>query len=158
MYAQLTQTYGLQSTDRRRRMPDLQALRKKNLRALIKQWEGPTNLAKKLQYSGPSYLSQLTGPHKPITEKTARFIEATVGLPSGWLDMDHTTQTGQLTRVDTSLINRVMLSVSGALDDAGLRLTPIRMADLVSLVYECATEKGEVDDEFIARLIKIIKG
>lgn len=135
-------------------MPDLQALRKKNLRALIKQWEGPTNLAKKLHYSGPSYLSQLVGRHKPITEKTARFIEHALDLPAGWMDADRVAQDG---KVDTALIGRVMLSVSAALDDAGLRLSPIKMAELVSFVYECAADKG-VDDEFVVRLVKLLKG
>lgn len=139
-------------------MLDLQARRKKNLKALIKQWEGPTNLAKKLQYSGPSYLSQLIGSQKPITEKTARYIEETVDLPVGWLDQEHTMQSSAMARSDTALISRVMLSVSAALDDAGLRLSPVRMAELVSLVYECAAEKGIVDDGVIKRLVKLLKG
>ncbi len=138
-------------------MPDLQALRKKNLKALIKQWEGPTNLAKKLHYSGPSYLSQLIGPHKPVTEKTARFIEKTLDLPPGWLDADHN-HNSPSAKVDTSLVGRVMLSVGAALEDAGMRLSPARMADLVSFVYECASERGGVDDDLIKRLIKLIKG
>jgi hypothetical protein len=137
-------------------MPDLQALRKRNLRALIKQWEGPSNLAKKLHYSGPSYLSQMIGPGKPITEKTARFIEATLSLPSGWMDADHAVQTGQHTRVDTTVINRVMCVVGAALQDAGVQLSPPRLADLVGLAYEHAVEHGEVDDDYIARLVKLI--
>ena len=32
----------------------------------------PTALAKLLGYSGPSYISQMIGGHRPITEKTAR--------------------------------------------------------------------------------------
>lgn len=43
----------------RRGMPDLQAVRKRNLRALIKEHGGPSQLAKQLGYAGPSYLSQL---------------------------------------------------------------------------------------------------
>lgn len=137
-------------------MADIQALRKRNLRALIKQWEGPTNLAKKLRYSGPSYLSQMIGPAKPITEKTARFIEQELDLPAGWMDIDHAARTGQYPRLDTSLINRAICAVSAALQDAGIQLSPTRMALLVELVYENATEHGAVDDGYVARLVKLI--
>jgi hypothetical protein len=142
-------------------MPELQARRKKNLRALIKQWDGPTHLAKKLHYSGPSFLSQLIGPSKPITEKTARFIEKTVDLPEGWLDLDHPAAHNHNetpAKIDTSLVGRVMLSVGGALEDAGLRLSNARMAKLVSFVYEATAVKGEVDDDFIERLVDLLKG
>lgn len=137
-------------------MSDLQALRKKNLRALIKQWDGPTNLAKKLHYGGPSFLSQMIGPNKPITEKTARHIEEVLELPIGWMDNDHAAQTGQHARVDTTVINRVMLSVGAALEDARIALSPPRMAELVGLVYEHAVEHGSVDDSYVARLVKLI--
>lgn len=154
MFSQLAQDHGRTHLVRRR-MPDLQALRKKNLRALLKQWDGPTNLAKKLQYSGPSYLSQLIGPNKPITEKTARHIEEVLELERGWMDKDHAASTGQHVRIDTTIINRVMLSIAAALEDAGTRLTPQRMADLVGLVYEHAAEHGQVDDGYVARLVKL---
>lgn len=49
-----------------------QIIRKENLRLLLIQWGGPTNLAKKLKYSGPSYLSQLLSGNRPFSEKTAR--------------------------------------------------------------------------------------
>lgn len=139
-------------------MPDLQALRKKNLKALIKQWDGPTNLAKKLGYSGPSYLSQLIGPNKPVTEKTARFVEKTLNLPPGWLDAEHVAKPDHNGQVNTTLVARVLLSVGAAVEDAGLRLTPTRMAELVSVAYEWAAAKNEVDDEYIQRLVKLIKG
>jgi hypothetical protein len=138
----------------RRPMTDLQGRRKRNLKALIKQWEGPTNLAKKLQYSGPSYLSQMIGPNKPITEKTARYVEETLSLPAGWLDADHATHTGPHTRIDTTLLNRVMQSVGAALEDVKIRLPPTRMADLVGLAYEHAMEHG-VDDVYIGRLVRL---
>lgn len=133
---------------------DTQALRKRNLRALIKQWDGPTVLAKKLGYSGPSYLSQLVGRHKPITEKTARYIEATLDLPAGWLDQEPQPDRH---KVDAALVARVMLTVGRAVEDAGLRLPPARMADVVSFVYECAVERG-MDDDFVRRLVKLLGG
>ena len=140
-------------------MPDLQALRKKNLKALIKQWDGPTVLARKLGYSGPSYLSQLVGSQKPITEKTARYVEKTLDLPPGWLDLDqHPGGQGKTERVDSSLVARVMLAVGAALEDAGMRLSPARMADLVAFAYEHAVVGGAVDDEYIKKLVKLLKG
>jgi hypothetical protein len=140
-------------------MPDLQALRKKNLKALIKQWDGPTNLAKKLGYSGPSYLSQLVGSQKPITEKTARYVESTLDLPPGWLDLDqHPDRQGKAERVNSSLVARVMLTVGAAVEDAGLKLSPGRMADLVAFAYEHAVVDGAVDDECIRKLVKLLKG
>lgn len=154
MFAQIDHHAALNHT--RRRMPDLQALRKKNLRALIKEWEGPTNLAKKLHYTGPSYLSQMIGPSKPITEKTARFIESELDLPSGWMDGDHAATTGQHARIDTTIINRVMLSVGAALQNTGVQLSPPRLADLVGLAYEHAIEHGAVDDSYVTRLVKLI--
>ena len=144
-------------------MPDTQTLRKRNLRALIKQWEGPTVLAKKLRYSGPSYLSQMIKPieqgGKPITEKTARFIESELGLSPLWMDTDHAAKTGQYPRLDSALIARVMLSVGTALQDAGAKLpsTSPRMLVLVELAYEHAAEHGEVDDGYVVRLVKLIK-
>lgn len=139
-------------------MSDLQALRKKNLKALIKQWEGATNLAKKLRYSGPSYLSQMIGPHKPITEKTARLIEAALDLPTAWMDIEHAVTSAQPGRLDTSLVSRVMLSVGAALKDAGISLSPARMAGLVGLIYEHAFEhQGAVDDEYIRRVVKLLQ-
>lgn len=70
---------------------DVLTRRRYNLRAVAAQRGGPTGLAKVLGYEGPSYISQMIGPqHKrPITEKTARHIEQAVGLPTGWLDLDH---------------------------------------------------------------------
>lgn len=139
-------------------MTDLQAVRKRNLRALIRQWDGPTNLAKKLRYSGPSYLSQLIGSAKPITEKTARTIESALELPVGWLDADRTGQVGHVGRLDTALVSRAMLSVSAALEDAGVSVSPARMAGLVGLVYEHAFEhQGEISDEYTRRIVKLLQ-
>jgi hypothetical protein len=99
----------------------------------------------------------MIGPSKPITEKTARFVEETLGLPHGWMDGDHAALTGQHARVDTSLIRRVMLSVSAALQDAGVQLPPHRMALLAELAYEHAAEHGGVDDSHVVRLVKLMK-
>lgn len=135
---------------------DLQAIRKKNLRALIKDWDGPTNLAKKLGYAGPSYLSQLIGPGKPITEKTARHIEQKLTLPTGWMDRE-SPQPLPPGAFDSQRVDRLMLAIISTVDDAKLHLPPRCMANLVSFVYECATTPTTADDAFIRKLVALMK-
>ena len=45
-----------------------------NLRALLKEWDGPTNLSKRLGYRSPAFLVQIAGPNpsRTLSEKTAR--------------------------------------------------------------------------------------
>lgn len=137
-------------------MADIQSIRKKNLKALIAQWEGPTNLAKKLQYSGPSYLSQMIGPGKPITEKTARYIEQTLELPTGWMDQEHKAKPTN-GKVDRDMLANAALHVMSEAADAGLNLSPARMSQLLTFVWECTAQLGKIDDDFIRRLIKLLK-
>ena len=61
--------------------------RRENLRRLIGQWGGPTSLSKKLGHANGSFLAQIAGPHprREISERTARSIEGTLGLPLGWM-------------------------------------------------------------------------
>lgn len=137
-------------------MADIQTVRKKNLRALIKEFHGPTALAKLLRYSGPSYLSQMIGPHKPVTEKTARAIEKATGKPTGWLDTDHDAMPPPLHKPDTALLSTVVLAVGAATDAAGLRLATPALAELIALAYEDTLAKGAVDPVYLTRLIKLV--
>jgi hypothetical protein len=129
---------------------DSQGRRKQNLRALIKQWDGPTHLARKLRYSGPSYLSQLISPAKPITEKTAHYIEEQLDLAPGWMDADHE-------HADSALIGRVMAVVGEQLAKADAHPSTAGMAELVPLVYDDALLKGAVDPGFVSRVIILVK-
>ena len=122
-------------------MSDLQKIRKTNLRALVREWEGPSNLARKLGYGGPSFVSQMLGTHKPVTEKTARLVEEKLDLPAGWLDTPHD-EAKNHGKVDMSLVSRILQVAGAALDDAGVRLAPSRLADLVVLLYDDAIAKG----------------
>ncbi len=138
---------------------EIQTLRKKNLRALIKQWHGPTKLAKELRYSGPSFLSQMIGPNKPISETTARGIEDVLSLEPGWMDTDHTAQpvveqVENRAYVDASLINDVMVSVMTVLNSTAVTVPPC-LPGLVSLAYEHAAAHGRVDTDYIDRLVKL---
>lgn len=139
-------------------MPDLQFIRKKNLRVLIAEYNGPTALAKLLKYSGPSYLSQMVGPHKPITEKTARAVEKVTGKPTGWLDIDHEAMPPPIQKADTALLSTVVLAVSTALDESKLRVATPTLAELIALIYEDALAKGAVDTTYLARIIKMLAG
>lgn len=130
-------------------------LRKANLALLIKQWGGATNLGKKLKHSGPSYLSQLIGAGRPITEKTARRIEDQLDLPTGWMDADHTAEKN--TVVNPLLIASVVMAVGAALEDAEMQVAPRKFADLVALVYEEAVVKGTVEEGFVNRIVRLMK-
>lgn len=137
---------------------DVHELRKKNLKALVRQWEGPTNLARKLGYQGPSYVSQMVSGNRPITEKTARAIERALDLPTGYLDTAHDIKTtARAVVLDTQLISRVVSTVGIALEEAHVKLHPDKFAELVTMVYEEAARTGQVDETFIQRIIKLVR-
>lgn len=135
---------------------DIMEVRRKNLANLIAQWGGPTTLAKKLRLAGPSYLSQLIGENRPITEKTARKYEAALGLPGGWLDDDRPNNAKPAT-VDDRLMTRALLLVGAALEEAKINLKPSKFADLVAMVYEEAVRAGELSEDFVKRLVNLTK-
>jgi len=84
--------------ERRRPQPmaDVYAVRRNNLLLLADQRGGRKQLGAALGYSNGSYISQLLGtpPKRPLTETTARSIEAKLKLPSGWMDMVRTVPDG----------------------------------------------------------------
>lgn len=129
--------------------------RRENLRALTKEWGGPTSLARKLGHTNGSYLAQLIGPHpsRDISEKVAREIEGKLNLPLGWLDGE---QNGNR-QVDDSVLGECVRAVAAALRDAGVRGTPDQMADLASLTYEHAKLTGRIDEAFIQRIVRLTK-
>lgn len=71
-------------------MATVQELRLNNLRELIKEHGGASELARKAGYSAPSYLMQMAGPNptRKISEDTARQIETKLSLRPGSLDED----------------------------------------------------------------------
>lgn len=130
---------------------DVFATRRKNLRALIRQHEGATNLAKLLGYSSPSYLSQMVGPRpsRQVTEKVARQIEGRLRMPGGWLDKVHDPYR---TKLDESSVNETIVLVGQLLSDAKTKTTPRQFAELVAL----AQERGGLDETYIRRLISLL--
>lgn len=128
-------------------------VRKENLRILLAQWGGLTNLARKLHYSGPSYISQLLSGNRPFTEKTARAIEARLDLPASWLDRPH-----QVTSdIDPDLLASVLATITASLAHKGTpAAAPRQLSEVVTLVYEQAQQSGTVDEAYVSRLLGLL--
>lgn len=131
--------------------------RRENLRSLIGQWGGPTSLSKKLGHANGSYLAQLAGPRpsRDLSEKVAREIEVKLGLPAAWMDQPHAP--GGDTLNDEALTECIK-AVATCLRDAGLRPDPEAYATLVQLVYDRAKLTGTIDEPFIHKLLKLLRG
>lgn len=131
--------------------------RRRNIRLLAAQWDGATGLARKLGLSGPSYISQLTRGTRPVTEKTARKLERQLDLPAGWLDRDHDAEEKEVP-VDEGLMRRIVLTVGAVLEELNIHPAPVKFADLVDHIYEDAIRRKAIDEEFVVRAAKLIKG
>ncbi len=139
---------------------DVFDIRLANLKSLIVQWGGPTSLAKKLELSGPSFLSQMVGGIRPLTEKTARKVEQKLGLAPGWMDQDHDTpgNTLRAAAIDDSLITKTVSLVGAKLQESNLQLRPDKFAELVSLAYgEACRSGGTLDENFVERLVQLMR-
>lgn len=136
---------------------DVYELRRGNLRALIEQWGGPKPLSQKLDYNNASFLVQMAGPHptREITEKTARRIESKLDLPPGWMDKTPgPTETGH---VDNELVYAAIRLTAAVAEDLGLRLTPTKLADVITLVYADAEAAGAVRELYVRQLLQLMK-
>lgn len=133
--------------------------RRANLRQLVEQWGGPKPLSVKLGYSNASFVVQMAGPNptREVTEKTARKIEQTLGLPPGWLDSPPGANHG-LASVDMSLIASVIRVVAQTAEDEGVHLSPIKLGDLVAVIYADAETHGNtIRPSFVQQVLKLIK-
>lgn len=138
---------------------DIFSNRRANLRDLIDQWHGPLALSKKLGYSNASFVVQMAGPNpnREVTEKTARKIEQTLGLPPGWMD-EPAGRKGLAGKVDTSLVAVAIRAVMQTAEEEGVKLSPTKLGDIVALVYADAESNNEViRADYIRNIIKIIK-
>lgn len=127
-----------------------------NLRLLMQQWEGATNLAKKLGHANASFLVQLAGPNprRKISEKVARGIEETLGLRERWLDESHP-DAG--ISIDDAFLRECVRVVATCIRDARLTLDPDVVATLTSLAYEHAKSVGTIDKRFVQSLLDLTK-
>jgi hypothetical protein len=137
-------------------MPTTFDTRRTNLRRLMEQWGGPTSLAAKLGHSNGSYMAQLAGPHptRDVSEKVARQIELTLGLPPNWMDTKH--KTGP-TEPDTSVLIDVVAAVQDVLHAEGVKMKKEKFTELVNLAYERATETGTIDNHYVQRLVRLLR-
>lgn len=131
--------------------------RRENLRKLAHEWGGPTSLAKKLGHTNGSYLAQLAGPHpsREVSEKVAREIEGKLALPSGWLDADHNGGTPR--QLDDETLGACVRAVAAAVRDAKVQPSPDTYADLVALAYEHTKLRGQVEESFVNKIVRLIK-
>lgn len=133
-------------------------IRKENLGRLVPRWGGPISLARRLQWSG-SYLWQLLNARRPITEKTARYIEEQLDLPARWMDVpagESPAEGSAAQDIDLELLTTAMLAVMSALAQyEGAALAPRRLSEVVALVYEQAQRTGSVDKTYLQRLLSL---
>ena len=141
-----------------------------NLRRLMREHDGPSALAAKLDYANGSFLVQMAGPNpsRPITEATARKIEEKLKLPVGYMDevhepaatakvyaMPHTPAPTNAAPMDVS---SVVMTVMQLLAERGIaQPDPQRFADLVALAFADATEHGGVRRDYLVKLCNLVR-
>lgn len=101
-------------------------------------------------------MSQLVGENRPITEKTARKLEAALDLPDGWLDEMHGSAAKPVP-VDDRLVTKVIRLVGETLDQESITLTHAKFSDLVVMVYEEAQRTGAISETYVKQLVKLLR-
>ncbi len=133
--------------------------RRTNLKQILIEQGGPASFAKKLDLSGPSFLSQMVNGHRVITEKTSRRIELAAGKPEYWMDHAHSSVEGvgptASVQVDPSFVGAAVKMVAEIQQELKTALTPEKYAEIVNLVYENAQRTGKLDRDFSMRLVKL---
>lgn len=75
--------------------------------------------------------------------------------PPGFLDGKP--ERGEVPEVSTKVIGEVVRLVAQACQDAGVKLTPAKFADLVTIVYQDAITHKEVRGKFLQSIIDLTK-
>lgn len=130
---------------------EVTAIRRDNLRRLIEDHDGATNLARKLGLAGSSYLAHVTGPTpiKDIGEKSARHIESSLNLPPGWLDRRHDAD---------QLVVEAVLLVAEVVRKLGLDLGAGTITELALLAHErAAANGGRLEPDHVTRLVSLLR-
>lgn len=138
-------------------MASIYETRRENLRSLIGQWGGPTSLSRKLGHSNGSYIAQLAGPRpsREVSEKVAREIEVKLGLPAAWMDQAHAAGGATL---NDEVLTQCIAAVATVLRDVSLRPDPEAYATLVQLAYDRAKLTGTIDEPYLHKLVKLLRG
>lgn len=131
------------------------ALRRENLRALIGERGGLTDLSNKLGYSNPSFLSQMAGPNptREITERTARKIEQTLRMEPGVLDRP-VAYADRQQGGNVQLVADALRLVGKVCEAEGVNLGPAKLTELAALVLE---DGGPPRPERVQRLVALLK-
>jgi transcriptional regulator with XRE-family HTH domain len=130
---------------------DTYDVRRKNLKLLIEQYEGPAALARKLGVT-TSYISQLVKARRPISERTARDIEMTLRLTHGWFDGPAARGIKGPVAIDLSALSKSLERVLGEMDRTGRKMPPVKLADVVIFVYQETAKGATVDVPALLRL------
>jgi hypothetical protein len=69
-------------------MKEMHEIRRKNVARLVDHYTTQQALADALQTS-PGYIYQIVSGYRNVGERSARNIEASTGMPEGWLDQPH---------------------------------------------------------------------
>ena len=128
----------------------MQEIRRDNLRKLAAQWGGVGKLAEKLGYANASFLVQMCGPNpiREVTERTARRVEETLGLPRGWLDRDGHAE-------PESDVVALVRAVAAVVTQTGVTVTPEKFADLIGVIYRKMGSK--IDTDYIESVVGLLK-
>lgn len=132
------------------------ALRRENLRALIGERGGLTDLSNRLGYKNPSFLSQMAGPNptREVTEKTARKIEMLLRLPVGALDKPVAYADHQPSDDTMQLVADALRLVGKVCQAEGVNLGPEKFAEIAALALE---DGAGVKPDRVRRLVGLLK-
>lgn len=136
-------------------MSKIADLRRENLHRLV-ETHGATDVAKRMGWSGPSYIGQMLNSKRPITEKTARKIEEKFNMAQYAMDA-RPGEAPPYAGMDHGLVGASIRALSDALEETKTQIPSAKFAELVALVYEQAAKSGKVDPQQVRRLIRLVK-
>ena len=120
-----------------------------------------------LGYAHSSYLSHMLkeNPERPVTEKTARRFERSLGLPPGYLDtpleedLPAQEETPALSTADNVTLMADVIRLVGTIQKAeGVELPPAKFADVVALAYLDTMEHDQQPrPDHIKKLVRLLK-
>jgi hypothetical protein len=159
-------------------------IRRENLRALIERMGdgAKQEIAAMLGHANASVISHWAGP-KPtrnIAEQAARSIEQGLGLPVGWLDIEHAPseitsaviewqhgkpacstapppQSLGVLDVDVDMMAQAISAIEAAAQEAQMTLQPADKAQLTALVYQDLHRSGTPDIPRIRGYLRLVK-
>ena len=127
---------------------NLQDIRLKNGRLLLKQHGGTIVVSRRMGYKNASFLSQMFGarsarsdPEKSkkydrrVSEGTCRKMEEVLGLPDGYMDQEHHVAKPATAPLNVSQLADMITKVNDMLAEEGASLPNDKVAKLVEMAY-----------------------